>query len=207
MSEERGVLVVVEGPDAVGKTEVVKELARRFESRRTVMRFAFPSSGPVGKLIRQTLNREVPVSQDALLHLYAADGIDNEQRVIDSLERGCLVLMDRAPTLGSAWVYQSDRHPLTRITSIMDNDVRPDMVFILDAPADVAQKRLASRSTRDMFEEQLMDTHRYEVLRSRYAAFAIMCGAYTVDATQPLPVIVDEMERVILQHYQTQEGL
>lgn len=114
---DRGKFIVIEGPDAVGKSEVMRRLWSRFTARNGPgCRFTRePTDGPIGKLIRQALRHEVTLAPGAMGPLYAADRADHAATVLEpALARGEIVVCDRY--LLSNLVYRGAEHPSMRCT-------------------------------------------------------------------------------------------
>ncbi len=154
----RGLLVVIEGIDGSGTTTqaelVVEWLAAR--GHATVLTRE-PTGGPVGRLIRQALRRELTNEAGASMSLdfrtmallFAADRSDHNRRLIEpSLAAGKLVVSDRY-TLSSL-LYQSLTAPdgrdwLPWLRQINGTARKPDLTVVLNVPAQAAAERRAQR--------------------------------------------------------------
>ena len=92
----RGFFVVLEGADGSGKTEQAKRLAATIRAvGRNTLETREPSTGPIGRLIRQALLGAV-VDPSAMGALFAADRFDHAARqVLPALELGAVVVCDR----------------------------------------------------------------------------------------------------------------
>ena len=66
----------------------------------------------------------------------------------------------------------------------------PDVVFLLDLPVDLAVRRKQEISKDDM---RLLRTSYKELMKMFHAT-------YVLDASKPLPFIVQEVERILLEH-------
>lgn len=92
-----GVLVTLEGCDAAGKGVI----SRRVSAALRGLGFAVtatsePTAGPIGKLIRDALERRVVLAGDAMGPLFAADRADHiAQCVLPAIVAGRVVLCDR----------------------------------------------------------------------------------------------------------------
>src|SRR5690606_25682164 len=100
-----GRLIVLEGIDGSGTTTQARWLGEALEQRgHAVIVTREPTSGPIGLLIRQALQQQLPsengqsVQLDfrAMALLFAADRVDHNQRLIlPALAAGKIVISDR----------------------------------------------------------------------------------------------------------------
>jgi len=160
--------IVLEGIDGSGTTTqaalLVAELSRRGVNAVATCE---PTPGPVGKLIRSALKREL-VSEAGGPHalpwtsmalLFAADRLDHvESFIAPELARGTTVVCDRYVL--SSLAYQSATSPegeaaLPWIRTLNACALRPDVTIVLDVPEDVARARRERRGGRpELFEVQ-----------------------------------------------------
>ncbi|MCA9603540.1 MAG: dTMP kinase, partial [Myxococcales bacterium] len=126
-----------------------------------------PSDGPIGVMLRQVLTGRLvvpgisgprPPSWTNMALLFAADRVDHvEAEIVPNLMDGVTVLSDRYDY--SSVAYQSlsaggGRASLDWVRQINSHARRPDLVIVLDVPADVADKRRAGRSgRRELYED------------------------------------------------------
>src|SRR5690242_1367991 len=110
--------IVLEGIDGSGTTTQAARLAQTLQARGArVHATREPSTGPVGRLLRQALTGtlvadERPVQLDfcTLALLFAADRMDHVRREIEpALARGEVVISDRYDL--SSLIYQSETSP------------------------------------------------------------------------------------------------
>jgi dTMP kinase len=111
-SDVQGRLIVIEGPDRVGKTAVTEAVLSKLNADGQVLRLmTFPGkvSGTVGKLVYDVHHRPKDLGVDAItptsvqaLHIAAhLDAI--ESQILPTLAQGIHVLLDRY--WWSTWVY------------------------------------------------------------------------------------------------------
>jgi dTMP kinase len=155
----RGRFIVLEGIDGSGTTTQSKRLAEELERRGAPALWTCePTAGPVGKLIRQALQRRLTaedgatprsLSWSALALLFAADRIDHVDAVVEpALAQGRTVIRDRYVL--SSLAYQSVTSPegeaaVPWIRALNARAIRPDLTIVLDVPEDVAAERRALR--------------------------------------------------------------
>jgi dTMP kinase len=160
--------IVLEGIDGSGTTTQASLLVAEL-SRRGVEAVATcePTPGPVGKLIRSALKRELatdagtprPLAWTSMALLFAADRLDHvESFIAPALARGTTVVCDRYVL--SSLSYQSATSPegpgaLEWIRSLNSRALRPELTIVLDVPEDVARARRESRGgPPELFEVQ-----------------------------------------------------
>jgi dTMP kinase len=142
---ERGVFLVFEGGDGVGKSTQTSLLARWLRSPegggRTVVETREPGGTDLGKRIRELLqdggDGEVDNRAEALL--YAADRAQHVATVVrPALERGDVVVQDRY--VDSSIVYQGGVRGLgdevARLSEWATEGLVPTLTIVLDAPVD-----------------------------------------------------------------------
>jgi dTMP kinase len=166
-----GVFVVVEGVDGCGSTTHSRLLAKALKARgRETVLTAEPSTGPVGGLIRQILQRRLFVADatgprgfawTTMALLFAADRLDHlDSLVIPALEDGSVVVSDRYDL--SSLAYQSATSPdaasaIPWIRELNTRAVRPDVTVVINVPAEVAEERRRGRGgVEEMFEHRAL---------------------------------------------------
>lgn len=170
--------VVLEGIDGSGTTTQVARLKAALEARgKQVHATREPSTGPVGRLLRQVLEGKVgddsgPIRLDfgTLALLFAADRMDHVARDIEpALARKEIVLCDRYDL--SSLIYQSETAPdpaqaLPWLTALNARAPRPDLTIVLHVDAAVAlERRRARGGPEELFEVPELQTR----LAARYA--------------------------------------
>lgn len=170
--------IVLEGIDGSGTTTQAARLAQTLQARGArVHSTREPSTGPVGRLLRQALTGtlvadERPVQLDfcSMALLFAADRMDHVRREIEpALARGEVVISDRYDL--SSLIYQSETSPdaeryLPWLTGLNAQALRPDVTVVLSVDADVALARRRARGGAD----ELFEVPELQVrLAARYA--------------------------------------
>ena len=204
-----GRIILFEGMDGSGKSTLVKAVEAHLHSEEggyyRAKTFAFPSlNGALGSFIREEIfTKSIELeSQQAMLHLMLADAYDQDENVASWRQDFDWVLLDRHGMV-SAWAYQAPDHTVATVAAVTDPNLfeaAPDVIFILDVPAEVALERRAQRNLEPnpLFEKDLAHA---EQLRSRYAAYA---GMYTntgpvvlLDGTLPVPELLGQVLQVL----------
>lgn len=151
-----GKFVVIEGLDGAGTTTQLLMLKEALEGRgQQVLQTHEPTGLPVGKLIRQTLQKAPDaVTPLALPWMFAADRCDHLQRVVQpALEGGKWVLSDRY--YHSTFAYQSLDYPLDWVMTLNQTFRAPDLTLFVRVSVDTALERIMARGeARELFEER-----------------------------------------------------
>ena len=200
--KQKGFLFVLEGIDGSGKTCACEELVKKLQSvGYDVVLLREPTrESQWGKEIRKR-SPAGELSPEEELDLYTKDRewhIAN--RIQPALNEGKIVLMDRYFFASGA--YQStvlDLH-WSEILRINREDIsapEPDIVFILDVPAEIGLERATRRTGRANLQFELIDRlvkvrkNYLEMIESDSATFEL------IDATKPLDEVVDEVYDII----------
>ncbi len=144
--------VVIEGLDGAGTTTQCAALARELRAQgREVVTTREPSDGPIGKLIRQALTRQLglaakkkPLTPETLALMFAADRVDHVAREIKpALQNGAVVLSDRY--LLSSLAYQGSQLPIAWVEEINAMARVPDLTLFLEIDPELGAQRRAGR--------------------------------------------------------------
>ena len=149
----RGRLIVLEGIDGSGTTTQAERLIEYLRQQgRTAVSTREPSTGPIGRLLREVLlgQHRMPggasVDGGTMALLFAADRLDHLQREVEPLlAEGADVVSDRY--LMSSLAYQAEEADREWV-ALLGRGVRPpDLTILLDIPVEVAaqRRRLAGR--------------------------------------------------------------
>lgn len=146
--------IAIEGIDGSGGTTQVGLLADWFTARGLrVHTTAEPSTGPVGRFLRQVLRDPQQRLGDAVLpYLFAADRRDHlDREILPALEEGAVVISDRY--LHSSLAYQSLVMGLPAVAELNARFRLPDLTLLIDLdPQTCLQRILARGEPRDRFE-------------------------------------------------------
>lgn len=174
-----GMFIVIEGADGAGKTTHAKKLATKLRDMGgDVELTSEPTKNRVGKMIRELLKTPDAHDWRAMALLFAADRRGHAGDVIlPALAEGKTVISDRyylstmvyqTAALFQAWRALGDQEDQFKakcsalwafqgaaswIATLGDGLPKPDLTIVLDAPYTLLAARLATRSERDVFEE------------------------------------------------------
>lgn len=157
MTQARGLFVVFEGIDGSGKSTQARILVRRLrEAGREVVLLREPTRGKWGREIRRQALRADSLTPEEELDLFVRDRRENVSRnILPALERGRVVVLDRYyfSTIAYQGAKGLDREGIRRLNETFA--VPPDLVVILDVPAESGLARIGGRRTRDeLFERE-----------------------------------------------------
>lgn len=200
MAQTDGFLIALEGIDGSGTTTQAVRLAHHLETcgetRRQVLRTAEPSTGPIGRLIREALRDTKIVGDEALALLFAADRIDHiETEIGPAITRGAVVITDRY--LLSSLAYQSSYLPTDWVLSINARARRPDASILLRVSAETAEQRRQHRGGEterfDAIERQRRIASAYE----QALTLPNVGPTYVLDAEADIDVVTDALTRLV----------
>ncbi|MDY5930456.1 MAG: dTMP kinase [Candidatus Ornithospirochaeta sp.] len=197
MSEVLRSFIVFEGLDGAGTTTQIRLLSRNlgrigYECIATHE----PTENPIGRLVRQVLQKKVTTTMHALALLYSADRHDHLYNdgygIVNELRNGRTVLSDRY--FFSSIAYQAVECDESFISSINDYPL-PQIVIFIDTPADECIRRIDKRGE----EKELFDRREFlEKVRKNYIrqfeSLPEGVALITVDGMKS----VDEIEKEIL---------
>lgn len=172
--KQRGLFIVFEGLDGCGKTTQMERL-RQHLSERGVPCAAHrePTDGPVGRVIRQAIQKEICLAEETLALLFAADRYEHALALKKLLAAGQTVLCDRY--LFSSLAYQSVSLSMETVRGYnraAEALLLPDLTVFLDVSPEACMHRItANRPQTDLFET----TARLQKVRAGfYRAFDLL---------------------------------
>lgn len=175
--------IALEGIDGSGHTTQAHALAKALtEMGRSVYVTAEPSTGPIGKVIRDFLQGRVSDFkrfQESLTLLFAADRLHHyDTEIKPKLDAGTDVICDRYVL--SSWVYQGLQVTEDWVRRANQFAPLPELTLIIDTPIAEAKER---RDIRGGIEEIYEVQHLQETIRDRYLELAPSVHAVIIDGT------------------------
>jgi len=166
---ERGLWIVLEGPDGVGKTTAMDAVASQLAAARPdleIIKTRHPGATPLGRHLRQLvrapadINPEIKLGALAIQLLMVVDHINFKDLVLEpALNRGAIVLADRCDLIsGLVYGSASGLSPL-QINSLFNLAARPrlDRLYVLTCPVELAKERLQARQGNRLDEFERLD--------------------------------------------------
>lgn len=185
--------IVLEGIDGSGTTTQAERLLTHLHRRgRRAHSTREPSTGPVGKLIREVLlgghatTAGTAMHGDTMALLFAADRRDHlEREVTPQLSAGFDVISDRY--VWSSLAYQAQETDLPWVRGLARNLRQPDLTLLIDLPLDEAARR---RSLAGRPEERYdADSYLAKVAMQYRALASADKDAYVIDGTPSIDVV------------------
>ena len=200
----RGKFITFEGTEGVGKSTQLANAARTLKGLGVdFIVTREPGGTPVAEAIRELLlsPRDEPVNETTeLLLMFAARAQHLYNRILPALDQGKWVLCDRFTDATFAYQGGGRGVPVERITlleTLVQGEIRPDYVVLLDAPVETGLARARKRGELDRFEQE--DLEFFQRIRDAYMerAMAMPSRYHVVDAALPLEVVSESVSRVL----------
>jgi dTMP kinase len=172
----RGRLIVLEGPEGVGKSTQHRLLADHLSRQRhEVVALREPGGTPVGDVIRSVLldpSSEIVPTAEALLYMASRAQLV-EAAVTPALTRGASVLLDRF--FLATYAYQGagrgiPTDALAAVNGMATRGLVPDLTLLLTLPVKEGLERAARRGGHDRMERVEIAFH--ERVANAFATFA-----------------------------------
>ena len=158
----RGKFITIEGSEGMGKTTQIAALRDSLVERGLeVIVTREPGGTPRAEQIRE------------LLLMFAARATHIENLIRPALERGAWVVCDRFTD--ATYAYQGDgrgvrREEIANLERFVQEELRPDLTLLLDAPIEIGRARAAARDAEtgasDRFEQERREF--FERVRNSY---------------------------------------
>jgi len=151
---KRGIFIVFEGPDGAGTTYHSEALSNRLRKLgRDVILTREPTEGEFGKKVRNVLTEGTYESPADLQRLFCDDRAEHVERVIEpAIRAGKIIVCDRY--VPSTLIYgEASGVPLLSLMRWNEGFPKPDYLFVLLPPPEVALERLLQRASNDPFEK------------------------------------------------------
>lgn len=196
---KKGLFIALEGIDGSGKGTAIQGL--KLEAEHSGYSFFLtkePTDGAVGKIIREKLQGRSPrVTDSELQRLFVEDRFEHVRDVIlPSINNYDFTVCDRY--WFSTLAYGIPKLTKEEIVNFHEeifggNFLKPNVVFLLDLPAEIALKRIQTNRTQvDHFEKM----NKLQKIRQNYLDLANDSGlgkTITIDAQKPPAEIISQI--------------
>ena len=208
----RGQFITFEGTEGVGKSTQLTNAASTLDQMGVDhILTREPGGTPMAEAIRELLlaPRDEPVNEiTELLLMFAARAQHLHTHILPALERGQWVLCDRFTDATFAYQGGGRGVPEERIAlleTLVQGDIRPDHVIVLDAPVDTGMARARRRGELDRFEQE--DLEFFQRIRNTYLARARAHPDryHVIDAARPLADVSSQVSG-LLSDWATHSG-
>ena len=204
----RGQFITFEGTEGVGKSTQLANAADTLKGLGVdVVVTREPGGTPMAESIRELLlaPRDESVDETTeLLLMFAARAQHLNTRILPALERGQWVLCDRFTD--ATFAYQGggrgvSSERIAMLENLVQGDVRPDHVILLDAPVETGMKRARSRGDLDRFEQEAVSF--FQRIRDTYLdrAQAAPERYSVVDASASLEQVTASIRDLVCKFY------
>jgi dTMP kinase len=200
----RGKFITLEGGEGVGKSTNLLFIKEYLEAAgKSIVMTREPGGTEVGEEVRKILlsHRESSLHESAeLLLMFAARSQHLQEIIIPSLKAGSWVLCDRFTD--ATYAYQGGGRciPFEKIKVLEDfvqQELKPDCTFLLDAPIEVGMQRASKRGELDRFESE--EQQFFFRVRAAYQKLANIEKSrfHLVDASQALESVQSEISKTL----------
>lgn len=167
---KRGIFVLFEGIDRVGKTTARGLLANSLEwEEQRIAEIAFPDrSTPTGEILDRYLKKEISLDPHTAHLLFSANRWEKAQHIIDLLNDGVMVLVDRYGYSGIAYSMAKGTLNMEWACTADVGLPAPDIIFYLEAePSALATRKGYGNELFDNLEFQHKVVEAYKTLREQ----------------------------------------
>jgi dTMP kinase len=202
-----GLFITLEGIEGLGKSTNLKFMAELCQQAgHDVVVTREPGGTPAAEAIREfILQRSHEDLSDLaeLMLMFAARAEHLTGLIRPALARGATVICDRFSDASFAYQGGGRGLPMASIATLRDlvqNDLRPDLTILLDAPLEVSAARMAARDYQDRFEQEKLEF--FGRVKQAYLDIAREEPARVkiVDADQPLEQVQKTIKQLLQQH-------
>ncbi len=201
---KRGLFITLEGSEGAGKSSNLSFVQTYLQSKQVdVVVTREPGGTPLAEEIRSLLLKprdEKMAENTELLLIFAARAQHIQQVIRPGLEAGRWVLSDRFTDASFAYQgggRQMNLDTIKTLETLVQGDLRPDLVILLDVPPDVGMRRAMRRGVLDRFERE--DLCFFERVREGYLqrARANPDTYAIIDASQALAKVQEAIVNVL----------
>lgn len=203
-AEKRGVFITLEGTEGAGKSSNLSFINDFLRSRNIdLIVTREPGGTPIAEEIRSLLlipRSEKICENTELLLIFAARAQHLQQLIEPSLRSGQWVLSDRFTDASFAYQgggRQMNMDTISQLERMVQGDLRPDLVILLDVPVEIGMRRVLKRGALDRFEQENIAF--FERVRESYLQRAkAMPDSYAViDAKQSLAKVQQDIVSIL----------
>ncbi len=203
-AEKRGVFITLEGTEGAGKSSNLSFINDFLRSRNIdLIVTREPGGTPIAEEIRSLLlipRSEKICENTELLLIFAARAQHLQHLIEPSLRSGQWVLSDRFTDASFAYQgggRQMNMDTISQLERMVQGDLRPDLVILLDVPVEIGMRRVLKRGALDRFEQENIAF--FERVRESYLQRAkAMPDSYAViDAKQSLAKVQQDIVSIL----------
>ena len=150
--------IVIEGLDGAGTTTQMKLIAQRLiDEGKKVFITHEPTDNPIGKIVREVLQKKIKTTPEALALLFSSDRDDHlyneEYGILRQVKENRIVISDRY--FYSSIAYQGVQCDMGFVENINSRFPHPRYLIFIDTLPSVCMDRIERRgSEKEIFEKQ-----------------------------------------------------
>lgn len=167
MNKKRGLFIVLEGGEGVGKTTNMAFIQKYLQQQNiSFVHSREPGGTDISEQIRQLIldvkHHQQMADMTELLLVFAARAQHLKEKIIPTLNQGQWLVCDRFTD--ATYAYQGNARGLNvatigQLENLVQQDLRPDCTIILDADITVAKARVDARGELDRMELEAATFH------------------------------------------------
>lgn len=148
--------IVIEGLDGAGTTTQMRLIAKRLEDEgKKVFITHEPTDNPIGRMVRDVLQKKIKTTPEALALLFSSDRDDHlynkEYGLMKMINEGYYIITDRYKY--SSIAYQGAECDLEYIKAINSRFPHPSHLIFIDTSPESCMKRIEKRGCeKELFE-------------------------------------------------------
>lgn len=203
-----GLFISLEGVEGAGKSTQMARIRDWLEARgHQVIETREPGGTRISELIRDVvLHGQHPEMSPhtELLLIFAARAQHLDELIRPALARGKTVLCDRFTD--ASYAYQGGGRGLPAaeieaLESLVQGELRPDLILLLDLPAELGLERTSGRGSEDRFESESLRF--LERAREAYLerAKADPDRYVVIDASRPADQVWEQIQGVLEERF------
>ena len=189
--------IVIEGLDGAGTTTQMNRIAARLKARgKEVLVTHEPTDNPIGRVVREVLQKKISTTPEALALLFSSDRDDHlfnkEYGIIGEIERGKVIITDRY--MYSSVAYQGVECDPNFVKAINSRFPHPSHLVFVDTPPEVCIERIESRGNeKELFEKLDFLTKVRENYLGQFSSLPKEVNFLTVDGRKKMEEIEEEI--------------
>ena len=150
--------IVFEGIDGSGKTTIINLLKEYLEKKNyKVWLTKEPTDSKIGKLIREILQEGHEINEiwgKIMIFLFTADRYYHQIEIREKLKENYIVISDRYYHSTFAYQIMYPGSSIEFLKYLYKDLIKPDYVFVLDVPVEIALERMSERKRKHMYERK-----------------------------------------------------
>ncbi len=189
--------VVLEGLDGAGTTSQLKKMENYCLEKGIPAHATWePSTGFIGRAIRDVLEKRETAGAMSLAQLFAADRREHLKSIKSHLDKGKWVFCDRY--LFSSLAYQSLDLDFDLVFELNKDFPLPQFCFYLDCSPATSARRREKRAQEELFEKQKLQNR---VIQNYEQAFHSLYprnnGLYRINGERPLDEVFKAITEIL----------